>query len=63
MSGQAEVLVGTVSEHEEVMSVEVVEPGHGLHLQLGEVELGQLTRAATTAHVGHWQPHLEYIRI
>ena len=53
MSGQAEVLVGTVSEHEEVMSVEVVEPGHRPHLQLGEVELGQLPRAAAAAHVGH----------
>ena len=53
LSGQAEVLVGTVSEHEEVMLVEVVQPGHGPHLQLGEVELGQLPRAAAAAHMGH----------
>ena len=55
LSGQAEVLVRTVPEHEEVMLVEVVQPGHGPHLQLGEVELGQLPRAATAAHVGHWE--------
>ena len=53
MFSQAEVLVRTVSEHEEVMLVEVVQAGHRGHLQLGEVGLGQLPRAATTAHVGH----------
>ena len=53
LSGQAEVLVRTVSEHEEVMLVEVVQAGHRPHLQLGEVGLGQLPRAAAAAHVGH----------